>query len=95
MSDDPTTAVGEIIKAKNQLRSGVEVVLRFQHAEGADEDNAAEALKTYIIAQMLRELRQSNPLLSAFIGAMAEREVYWWRLLSDLGWESGGEEIRF
>ena len=89
---DPTTAVKEAILARGTWRAGVQDVLAHQCEALASTEEAAEALATYILAQMYGDLRRLNPLLAAYEEARAASDIAWWRLLFDLGWSAAATE---
>lgn len=89
MYPDPTEAIKETILARGFLREGVQDILAHQREAQATDEEAADALQTYILGQMYGELRKSNPLLAAYEEARAAEDIAWWRLLYSLGWRDG------
>ena len=97
MFDDPTEALKEVIQSRANLRDGVRVVLDRQRAALASDQEACDALKTYILGQMYGVLRQTNPMRAAVEEAEKARDLGWWWLLYELGWKASGavEDLPF
>lgn len=97
MYPDPTEALKAAIQSRSVLREGVQDILTHQRQAQAADEEAADALQTYILGQMYSELRKLNPLLAAYEEARAAEDIGWWRLLFALGWkdDESGEGIPF
>lgn len=88
MIEEPTEALKEFIQTHESVRDGVQAVLDRQRAAGGSGQEAYDALKTYLLGQMYGPLRQTNPLLAAVEEARQARDLNWWWLLYELGWEA-------
>lgn len=85
MFDDPTEALKEAIQSHAGIRDGVRAVLDHQCEAGGSDQEACDALKTYILGQMYGTLRHTDPMRAAVEEAEKARDLGWWWLLYELG----------
>lgn len=83
MSDDPTEALKAYLESKPLVCQEVQNILNLQRTD----QEACDALRTYLLSQMYGSLRQQNPMLAAVEEARQARDINWWWLLYELGWE--------
>ncbi len=88
MTDDPTDALKEVIQSHASIREGVQAILDHQRTAEVSDQEACNALKTYILGQMYGPLRQTNPMLAAVEEVRQARDISWLWLLYELGWEA-------
>ena len=97
MSNDPTEALKEVIQSHASLRDEVRAVLDHQRKALASDEEACDALKTYVLGQMYGALRQTDPMRAAVEEAEKARDLGWWWLLYELGWKASSavEDLPF
>lgn len=78
MFDDPTEALREYIKSKSGVGEEVQRILDRLRTAGASDQEACDALQTFILGQMYGSLRKTNPMLAVVEEAKQVRDLGWW-----------------